>query len=210
MHKRLIIAAILIFGLAALSAGNMLYPSRMETGTGKAASLPLVLGEWAGQDVEIEDYVKQILETDNIVQRNYVKLQASSEKVQMAIVYSANNRRVAHPPDICYKGEGWEKMAKGVIEPAGLPPMMRLLLAKGRGSRDIVYYCFKAGGELTPDYYTQQLNMIRNQMLRREETASALIRFSTHIGDNETDAQADARIQDLMRVMMPEIMKTLD
>ena len=180
---RVAVTLILLGGCALLSA-FALYPTRMQRGSVKAGLLPLQLGDWVGREVPIDDKVKQILETDDVVQRVYASPLWQNVPVHLAVVFSPDNRRVAHPPEICYRGEGWEVTAKSTIHAQGLPELRRVVLGTA-GHRDLVLYCFKAGEDITANYYRQQINIIVNQ-LRLKATSSALIRFSTAIRDTES------------------------
>lgn len=213
MSKRLdnfkvrVVLLLVLLGLTASVSALALYPKKMERGALKAASLPLRLGDWSGQDVPVEEYVKEILETDDVVQRNYTSPRWTTVPVQMAVVFSADNRRVAHPPEVCYRGSGWEVNDKRIVHEPGLTPLVRLVLDQGGGRQDLVFYCYKAGPEITANYYRQQYNIALNQLLLRT-TASSLIRFSTPITD--TTERTEQKMLDFIRLMLPEIQKTLN
>ena len=88
---------------------------------------------------------------------------------------------------------------------AGLPDMVRLEMMHGQ-NKDLIFYCYKSGADITADYYRQQWNIVANQ-LTKKSTASAMIRFSSRIVDNE--ANTEKRIIAFIREMMPEIESTL-
>lgn len=204
LQIRLIIAFV-ILGLAATLSARLLYQTQMATGQNKAESLPMALGDWHGRSVAVEDYVKLILETDDIIQRNYYAPAYGEAHVQLAVVFSPDNRRVAHPPEVCYTGAGWESQDKRIIYPEDCVPLVRLVLDKGP-ARDMVLYCYKSGKDITANYYRQQINIIANQLFKRS-TSSALIRFSSPI--RNTADETEAMLMDFIRQMMPEIEKTL-
>ena len=201
-----VIFVLALLGLAAATSALVLYPMRMERGSLRAAKLPLNLGQWSGQDSPVEAYVKEILETDDVIQRSYMNPDLSPYPVMLAVVFSADNRRVAHPPEVCYRGGGWEVNARRVVHYEGLPPLVRLIINAGANQKDMVLYCYKAGDQITANYYRQQYNIAINQ-LRMQATSSALIRFSASIIDNEKDAEQ--RLVNFIRVMMPEIQDKL-
>lgn len=207
LHFRLGLALALLAGAAALSA-SLLYPRKMVRGELQAEALPYVISGWSGQKVEIEDYVKRILETEDVIQRNYVNPLYKNIPVQMAVVYSPDNRRVAHPPEICYRGGGYEINSNEEVRLQGIPPMIRLQISRGQGFRDLVLYTFKTGNLLTANYYQQQLNIVKSQFAARS-SSSGLIRFSSRIMPDESDAEAQARMVAFIREIMPEIQKTL-
>jgi EpsI family protein len=169
--------------------------------------LPLVIGSWIGQELPVEGYVKAILETDDVIQRNYVNRLNNKTPIQLAVVFSSDNRRAAHPPEVCYRGTGWEVTDKKIIEPEGLPPMVRLILDGGGGKRDMVIYFYRAGTRITANYYRQQYNIVVNHLLRRA-ASSALVRFSSPIVRSEGDTERD--LADFIRLMLPEIKSHLN
>ena len=206
--QRLSRRAGLVLGLLAATAwfsATALYPQRMERDHIKARDLPMELDGWRGSDVLVPEYVYRILETRDVVQRDYSSPR-HGDPVQLAVVYSPDNRRVAHPPEVCYIAGGWEVTGKRVVELEGLPPMVRLVISYGR-HKELVYYCYKSGPDFVANYYRQQINIIRNYMLGRP-TASALIRFSTPIPGGEE--AAEGRLIEFTRAMMPVVRETLD
>ena len=206
LRVRLAIVLALLVVAAAVSA-VALYPTRHERSSLKAALISMELGDWMGREIPIDEATKAILETDDVVQRFYFDMgeRRWKREIQFALVFSPQNRRVAHPPEICYKGSGWETSEKTIIRPDGLPPMVRLIVAKGM-RRDMVLYCYKAGEELEANYYRQQINIIANQLLMRS-TSSALIRLSAPIQTDPRKTEKD--ILDFARLMIPEIQQKL-
>jgi len=59
---------------------------------------PKVIGDWNSEDLPISDDEKALLETDNVFVRRYAN--SNDEEVFLFIVYSQNNRKVSHPPEI--------------------------------------------------------------------------------------------------------------
>lgn len=203
MRNRIVLVLVLLSATALLS-WKVLYPPKMQRTYLKARELPLELGAWAGREVTVEEYVYRILETRDVIERSYND-SAGGLPVHMAVVYSADNRRVAHPPELCYTGSGWEVNSKQYVNIEGLPPMVRLVISHAH-EKQLVLYCFKSGPDFIANYYKQQFNIVRNYFLRRS-TASALVRFSIDADKNE--AESEKRLVDFTRQMMPEIQKTL-
>ncbi len=195
-----------LLALTAVVSVLTLYPTQHESGVNRTSRVPLVVGDWFGRDLAVGEDVKRILETDDVIQRNYVNPVLSPVPVQLAVVFSADNRRVAHPPEVCYKAAGWEVNHKSTIEPQGLSPMIRLILADG-GERELVLYCYKAGPELTANYLRQQFNLMTNQLFTGA-TSSVLIRLSTMI--HKSEQTATDRVLAFARRMMPELAAELD
>ena len=104
MNKRFLIISCTLFIVAIITwllAGNT--PSHQHSLYAK--QLPLSVDDWVGRDIDVDEQTLRILETEDVVMRDYTK--EGSPHVQMCIVYASNNRKVAHPPEVCYKGGGW-------------------------------------------------------------------------------------------------------
>src|SRR5689334_13870698 len=110
-----LVLAFAFLGVAAFASATILFPKGEARGELKANHLPMAIAGWFGQVLPIEQYVKDILETDDVVQRYYSSADHPEAPVLMAIVYSPDNRRVAHPPEVCYTGAGWEMTSKRII-----------------------------------------------------------------------------------------------
>jgi EpsI family protein len=197
-----------LLALTTLASAMVLYPEVMDSSELRTRRIPNVIGGWMGQEVHIDDFVTQILETNDVMQRNYSNPLFDNRPVQLAVVFSPSNRKVAHPPEVCYTGGGWEVMDKRMVSRDGIPEMVRLSLHLGR-RQDLVYYCFKAGEDFTASYYRQQFNIVRN-MVRREAASSALVRISTIVHESESVETADRRLAEFARLAMPILEQVLN
>ena len=146
---------------------------------------PKTIGEWVSKDIPLDERVYALLETKNLIMRNYLNKQG--EAVNCYIIYSQDNRKVAHPPEICLQGEGATVVEKTAMQVTDSIKATKLVLEKPL-SRDLVIYWYKAGNLNTNDYIKQQLKIVINRMLRKS-SSGALIRISTEIkGDNQDKA----------------------
>ena len=174
--KRYLMVAVLLLVVGAITFGA--YSTRDYSGVLYTQSIPMIVGDWYGREVPMDERTYEILETKDAIMREYTN--SDNERVLLAIVFAADNRKVAHPPEVCFAGGGWsrtDKVVQTVTVENRTIEVNRLLLKKG-ANKQIVLYLYKAGGKLTPNYYSQQLNIILNGMLRRK-TSSALIRVSS-------------------------------
>ena len=205
LRRALVMVALL--GLTSYASATFLYPGVYESENLHAPRIPLEIGAWEGRDLEIGPETRQILETDDVIQRNYRHPLHRQSTVQLAVVFSPRNRRVAHPPEVCYTAAGWEMSAKRIEQYDDVPEMVRLTLSIG-GREDLVLYCYLAGEDFTADYLRQQWNIVRNA-ITRESTSSALIRFSTTVQRDESEEEAEARMLEFVRAAMPVLRRHL-
>ena len=148
---------------------------------------PKTIGTWDSVDLPITKDEFAILETKNAFVRLYTN-SVDKTKVYLYLVYSQTNRKVAHPPEICYTGSGLS-----IIEDVHdtIPVQYknltiqanRLRMSKGNFTQ-IAYYWFKVGDRFTPNYWKQQILIVFYTLLGRHPS-SALVRVSADVVDND-------------------------
>jgi len=174
---------------------------------GKA--IPNTLGPWRAVcergPTELE---KKILETDAVLTRTYAS--GDGAECDLSVVFAKDNRRVAHPPELCYKGSGWSVEEKKVVELSvdGRPfPVNRLLLVRG-GARLWVYYWFKVGSNNSASYARMQWNIIKSHLLFHAST-SALIRISAFSPAPDRDKAVLSALDRFAAVAIPAVLTGL-
>lgn len=183
-NKTFFIAALVLAFVAGLST-VFFASSRKAPEEVRVTDFPSAFGEWQGRDVTLEEKIYQILGTRNLFIREYTN--PSGEKVYLYIVYSEDDRKVSHPPEICMMGGGSTILKKTVVPMTDAIRGNRLLIAQGPQPTELVVYWFKAGRLYTHNYFRQQIQTVLDRLLRRR-TASAMIRVSAAIRDNNEAA----------------------
>jgi len=166
------------------------------------ADFPKVIDEWESQDIPLADRVYELLETKNLIMRDYKNKQG--DKVNCYIIYSQDNRKVSHPPEICLQGEGATVIDKSAFQITNTIRATKLILEK-EASRELVIYWYKAGQLNTNSYLKQQLKTVIDHMFRKR-TSGALIRLSTELKDNNQD-KALTLLQSFCKQIEPLIEK---
>ncbi len=175
-----------------------------------AKQLPIFINGWSGEDIKVDDKTLEILETDDVLMRDYKK--EGNPFIQLCIVYASNNRKVSHPPEVCYKGSGWSLEEKipvvFSIKSDEFPEFSanKLILEKG-DQKQLVLYWYKCNSEYAINYYKQQINIVKSEIITGK-SASGLIRISTPIVNNDEDV-AMMRVQRFSLNMLPLITKYL-
>jgi EpsI family protein len=171
--------------------------------------VPQVFGSWVmSAEREPDEKEIQILETKAILGRTYTR--GRTEDVDLSIVYAPNNRRVAHPPEVCYKGSGWSVERSEVYTfPVGGKPFQvnRLLLIQGT-KRLLVLYWYKAGPNYYASYIRMQWGIIWSQLTLRS-SSSALLRASANSSGPDEDAAIYATLEEFVATALPEITPAL-
>lgn len=134
-------------------------------------AVPHQLGPWKGKDISLDERTYEILETRNVLSRDYQNSEGKS--VHLLIVASHKDRRVAHPPEVCYlsshytildeRKEEW-KWNDAAITLKGFTAKDK----KNPAHQEKVWYVYKVGDRYTSNYFAQQLLFAWDRVTRRE------------------------------------------
>ena len=143
-------------------------------------TFPYQLGDWMGKDYEIEERTYEILETRNVLSRVYQN--PAGERVHLLLVGSRKDRRVAHPPEVCYLGSNYSITDETgeTLNLKGQSIPVREFVAKHErtpNQKENVLYLYKVGDEFTENYYSQQIRFAVDRIKKRESEV-LLIRLS--------------------------------
>ncbi|MBA7693823.1 hypothetical protein ES703_102412 [subsurface metagenome] len=74
--------------------------------------LPLQIGNWAGQNVPLDEAIVRATDTDAHINRRYSRYNAS-EYISLYVAYGVRARDLmTHRPEVCYTGAGWTLIDK--------------------------------------------------------------------------------------------------
>lgn len=185
MSNKTFIIVIFILALVSIIGLASYLPARFDIASKvRVADFPQTIGEWASTDIPLSQLEYEILETTNLFVRDYKN--AKGDSVVLYIVYSEDNRKVSHPPEVCYMGSGVSIVDKSSVQISNAIQATKMIVEKG-DSRQLVVYWFKAGKLYTDKYLKQQIKIVTDRMFGKRN-AGALIRLSTEIKDNNQDA----------------------
>ncbi len=159
---------------------------------------------WRGRDLQVTEKEYAILETRNLVSREYKS--ASGEKLFLFIIYSETNRAVFHPPEVCLIGSGVEivdKRAEKVLVGNRSITTNKLYLERKGSFKELVLYCYKAGDIYTDNFLLQQSYLALHQIFGRQ-IPGATIRVSMPLTGREEN------VLPAMKKFLAETMIILD
>jgi len=145
-------------------------------------NFPETIGSWSGEDTPPDERTMEILETRNVLSREYSN--ADKEKAHLLLVSSNRDRRVAHPPEVCYLGSNFnivddhESVLPGTSAGDLKVREFRAQHERFPDHSEEVLYLYKVGGRFTTNYYAQQLQFALDR-LSGKETQVMLIRISS-------------------------------
>ena len=193
----------ILFVALATAAGFVFIDSRLSRGvsTVNLNKLPLTLGSWEGKNFPVSERILQILETEYILDRDYVNKEG--RHVYLSIVYYPDNKIGFHNPESCNTGEGSKIIKKDVLpigkkESAGLK-VNRLILERTQGNKVILYF-FVSGDYITHDYFNFRLHMMKQQMGFRRPSGAQVQVHSVIAPDLNTTVPI---MEDFIRKLAP-------
>ena len=178
------IAIIILLLLTGIVSLNLFMRQRTEHDVLDVRQFPYKIGGWTGEDLEVTEKEYDILETRNLITREYVD--GSGEKIFLFIIYSETNRMAFHPPEVCLIGSGVtiaDKKSEGINFKQKEFLTNKIYLEKG-DARSIALYCYKSGNLYTENFYLQQVHFMLNQLLGKR-SGGATIRVSMPVYKSE-------------------------
>jgi EpsI family protein len=167
---------------------------------------------WTSSEMKFSELEMAILETRDYVYRTYSD--GLGNPVDLCVVFSEDNRKGTHPPDVCLEGSGARILSHHdrTTDVDGTSFTMReLVTTSGPGKYQYFAYFYKCGDVFTPSFYKQQIQIIVNGILRHN-ASGALIRYSTPMlssGDKDLEA-ARKRVDQLLAGTFPMIRDNLN
>ncbi len=185
MNNKSFYVVVIILGLAAGVALWVHFADWSAQGNETQVSeFPLKFGEWEGTSYPVDERTFEILETRNLFIRDYKN--ANGDTIILYVVYSKDNRRALHPPEICITGGGLEILEKKPIQVTSKIRAVKLLTEQN-DKRELVVYWFKAGELSTDVYIKQQLKTVFDRLLGKQ-TSGAMIRVSAAVRNRDEEA----------------------
>ncbi len=206
------VAGLLI--VAAAAGAVWLARSVPSTWTGQMArsAVPdrLVLGGQAahGYDLTMDQQTLDILETRDYLYRRYER--SGAPPSDLCVIFSSDNRKGTHPPDVCLEGGGSDIIGKGNVtlrDVAGRPDLpCREVVSQTGPYQDYFLYTYRCGDRYSASFWVQQWVIFVNGLTRRD-ASGALIRVSTPVAGDLKAARA--RASELMSAAIPHLDRAL-
>lgn len=201
-NKNFIIVLLILVVVAALGSLSYL-PAKFDTAPGiEIKNIPKTIGDWSATDIPLSERDYEILETKNLIMRDYKNQNGGI--VYAYIVYSEDNRKVSHPPEVCFMGSGATIVNKSALQINKLITANKMIVEKG-DTQQIVAYWYRAGNWNTNKYLKQQIQTVINRLFGKR-ASGALVRLSTDI-DKDGEAGAIRRIRSFASQLIPLLPK---
>jgi exosortase D (VPLPA-CTERM-specific) len=192
-------------GLAVLfvSGRQEILPERL-----RFVTFPSTLGEWVGHPSLLEPQIEHALGLEDYILSDYGRPNGGS--VNLYVAYYASQRKglSPHSPIVCMPGGGWQitRFERTAFQAGQLDrsfPYNRAVITRGSTSQ-VVYYWFTQRGRNIANEYVSKVYLFTDAILENR-TDGALVRVTTPLYPNESERDADARLQAFIREMEPRL-----
>jgi exosortase D (VPLPA-CTERM-specific) len=196
----------------AVAAAFVLAPPapRIEVARDPFVLFPRSLGDWSGYTTELAPATARVLAASDYIDATFAAAgEAQAVNFFAAFYEKQTEGQAIHSPEVCLPVGGWEVFS---IEPhrVSLPDtpygsftLNRAVIQKGL-SRQLVYYWFEQRGTRMTNDFAVKASVLKDS-LTRGRSDGALVRFVTPVGERESVAEAEARMQRLMSVLLPRL-----
>ena len=197
---------------AAVSAAFVLAPPVQQAVVDRDpfSAFPNRIDDWAGEKELLEPATEAVLGADDYVNATYITTAERGPVNFFSAWYEKQTEGSGiHSPEVCLPVGGWEVSRIEPTEislpdtPYGTFMVNRAIIQKGL-AKQIVYYWFEQRGKRMTNDYLAKASVVYDS-LTMGRTDGALVRFVTPILDNESEAEADARMQRFMAEMLPKL-----
>jgi exosortase D (VPLPA-CTERM-specific) len=166
---------------------------------------PPEIAGWSGSKSGLSPGIERTLNSTDYLSMDYFHREEAAP-INLWIAYYASQEptKRVHSPEACLPGEGWNFLSRGIVtlpfggrDGSGIPAN-RAVIRKGETTA-LMYYWYEGRGRRTArDALARVESMVDGLLIRR--TDGALVRFVTMIGPDESEAEAEARLQRLIAV----------
>ena len=171
--------------------------------------------KWVGERTrELDEQTLRILEYPWYLIRQYRPADDLRPEVEYCVIFSKDNRKGVHPPDLCLEGGGQNITGKGMVvlkDVEGIGEVWCRELVVQSGRRETYFlYTYKCGSQYTTSFWVQQWTIFLNGLLARN-ASGGLIRVSTSVEPHGTDdlAQARHRAKGVLKGALPKLHRML-
>ncbi|MFX0135041.1 MAG: exosortase C-terminal domain/associated protein EpsI [Candidatus Hodarchaeota archaeon] len=173
----------------------------------KPKILPIKFGEWNSSEISYNEKVFEALGADITFFRKYKNSNGNPVYLYIGYYEDMEKADLSHAPIICYTGQGWtilnERCQKIHMNPSEIS-INNMLIQKGTQKR-VVFYWYQLSDKAVASHIKQKLLLTFNRLLRKED-ASAFIRVSTPVQENNVE-QAIEMQKAFIKEAYPYILK---
>ncbi len=167
---------------------------------------PLTVGSWEGIRQFMEQDIITSLDLSDYTMIGFKNGDGKHMDFYVAWYQSQRKGESIHSPETCLPGGGWEFKQAGkaqvpLFEPGRSITVQRAMMEKS-GSRQLSYFWFPARGRILTNAWEMKLYTFWDALTRRR-TDGALVRLITPVAGSETLEEAEKRLQEFTKGIVP-------
>src|SRR5665213_2737467 len=173
------------------------------------AVFPTTIGDWHGHPSSMDTQTATFLGLTDYILSDYVKKDGRSVNLYVAYYASQRSGLSPHSPAVCIPGNGWQitdLKRTNYSSPDGTVslPINRVVISRSGAEKQLVYYWFDERGMKIANEWTSKLYLLRDAMFKNR-TDGALVRLTTPVYPGEDEAEAEKRLKDFTRTVVPSL-----
>jgi hypothetical protein len=197
LPRLLLAAALVAAGQAGAVLVNWYYtPALAALPDVPLTSIPIELGPWTGQPVELDSRLLEGSGAADMINRRYANLVGDSILASIG-VWTDYQVQIPHRPELCYATAGWEFLDKKLVQvplPGGGASPARLLIFRHGGEQiAVLFWCRLAGTVALDD---EDVRRFQHQLRGRGVVRPPAIKVTLQTTAFDTEA-AERRLLDL-------------
>jgi exosortase D (VPLPA-CTERM-specific) len=174
----------------------------------KLNQFPLEVGEWTADRRQL--MAQSIIDRLDLSEYTFINYcNSNGKKVNFYVAYYESQRKgeSIHSPATCLPGSGWSFGQFGTVKITGVPgnggsyEVNRAVMQSGQ-HRQITYYWFPTRGRILYNAYQLKIYNFWDA-LTQQRTDGALVRLITKVYGGENLADAEKRLQNFVRDVVP-------
>lgn len=166
--------------------------------TREAPEFPRRLDGWAGRDVPVSERTVELLGTDEILNREYRDDRGS--RVHLCVVRSRGERGRVHPPEVCFRGWGYEveETSRVNVHAESETFDANLIRLRKPDRRVVAVYWYRHGDRRTASFLGQQLRFTWLSRFSGAASDGALVRLTAAVDPRSPEDEQDV-VERLLR-----------
>ncbi|WP_179378119.1 VPLPA-CTERM-specific exosortase XrtD [Jannaschia marina] len=202
--RALLALTVLTFGVTAL---HLTVTRAGDPPVARLASYPMQLDDWQGRRAYLDPDISRVLAASDYLAADFTTPDATAPVGLFVAWYARQADGTGiHSPEICLPAAGWEiasldrhrlSTADGGFE------VNRAIIQKGFEKQMVFYWFEQRGRRLTSDWQAK-FSAVRDGLLTGRSDGT-MVRLTTPLHPDETEADAEARLEEMARAALPRL-----
>ncbi len=173
-------------------------------------AFPEQIGPWQGHALLLDADTERLVRPDDYLLSDYKG--SDGEVVNLYVAYYASQRKnyTPHSPSECIPASGWNitKVERPTYSDSRTTWSLNRVIIEKNSIKQLVYYWFDERGRKVASQYLAKWYLHADAIVMNR-TDGALVRLVTQISRDETESDADRRLQAFMRDSIPTLSEFL-